>query len=275
MKYKKTKHFKMPVLGLGTYYLAGYHQADHSKDRELVDLLKKAIKIGYTHIDTAEKYGAGHSEVLIGKAIKDFKREKLFITSKVRSVHLKYDDVIKSAKKSLKRLQTDYIDLYLIHRPSSKIPLKETMAAMNYLKEKGLIKHIGVSNFNVKQLKEAQKYAKIVANQVEQNLLVRNKGMFNVDMEKEIIPYCQKNDILVIAFRPLAFGILARKGLAFLDEMAKKYKISHVRIALSWLVKKPGVVTIVKSTDLKHLRENLKFVNLSKKDIQLLDKREL
>ena len=151
------------------------------------------------------------------------------------------------------------------------------MRALDHLVEQGLVKHIGVSNFNVRQIKEAQKWSKnkIVVNQIEYNLLVRNEGLFTKNMEKEIIPYCRKKNIMVIAWRPLAWGILARGGLPLLDRLAKKYHTSPAQIALSWLANKPGIVTLVKSTNAYHLQENLKFVKFKKEDRQLLDEWKL
>lgn len=122
-------------------------------------------------------YSGGHAEELIGEAIKNFDRSKLIITNKVAPYHLKYDDVITACKKSLERLQTDYIDIYLIHAPNPEVPLEETMKAMDYLLEQGLIKYIGVSNFSVEQMKEAQSYSKnkIIINEIPYNLDTRNK----------------------------------------------------------------------------------------------------
>jgi diketogulonate reductase-like aldo/keto reductase len=136
MEYKTLSgNFEIPVIGLGTWGIGGYMEADFSKDEEAIDAIKQAISLGYSHIDTAEVYGAGHTEELIGKAIKNIDRSTLIITSKVFATHLHYDDVVFSCKKSLERLQTNYIDIYLIHSPNTTIPLKETMDALNYLVE--------------------------------------------------------------------------------------------------------------------------------------------
>src|SRR3989344_541042 len=120
MKTKKLKNgFEIPVLAIGTNLMGGedYGPPDYSNDETYIKAIQDAIKLGYTHIDTAEIYGGDHTEELIGKAIKNFDRKDLFITTKVSKYNLKYADVISSAKNSLKRLSTDYIDLYLIHRP--------------------------------------------------------------------------------------------------------------------------------------------------------------
>jgi len=140
MDYKTpTDNSKIPVIGLGTWEIGGFMETDSSRDKEAVQAIKNAIKLGYSHIDTAELYGDGHTEELIGNAIKDLDRSKLIITSKVFKTNLKYDEVIISCKKSLEKLHTDYIDIYLIHAPNPEIPLKETMKAMDYLVEQGMI----------------------------------------------------------------------------------------------------------------------------------------
>lgn len=277
MKFKKlTGNIKIPVLGLGTWTIGGGDEADTTHDKEDISAIKTALKLGITHVDTAEAYAHGHAEELIGKAINDFDRKSLFITSKVSPEHLAYDDLIASAKGSMQRLHTDYIDLYLIHAPSPDIPIQKTMKAMDSLVEQKLVRCVGVSNFTVEQIKEAQKYTKnkIVANQIEYNLLVRNKGRVTNDMESKIIPYCQENNILIIAWRPLAKGELAKPGFKILDELSDTYKKTQAQIAINWLISKKGIITIAKSTKVEHLKENLGAIgwNLRKEDIVRLDK---
>ena len=276
MKYQKLKNgFKLPVIGFGTYAIGGGRKADHSNDKEGIAAIQRAIKMGYTHLDTAESYGKGHCETLVGKAIKPFDRKKLFITTKVTDINQHYDALIKSAKKSLKRLQTDYINLYLLHRPNPKIPIKETMKAMDYLVEQGMVKYIGVSNFSAKQMNAAQQCTKnkIVANQIEYNLIVRNHGRFNDNMEKEIIPYCQKNDIIVTAWGPLGRGLLTQFKYRVLKKLSAKYKKTAAQIAINWLISKKNIVAIPKATSVKYQKENLDATNfkISKKDMKELD----
>jgi diketogulonate reductase-like aldo/keto reductase len=213
----------IPVLGVGTLRIGGTIVADRRDDRENVLAIETAIRFGMTHIDTAEGYGNGHAEELVGVAIQGFNRKELFIMTKVKPQHLRYRHVISAARRSLERLGTDYVDLYLIHAPNPYIPIKETMEAMDYLIEKNLVRFIGVSNFSVEQLKEAQRFAKskIVANQIEYNLLVRNSGQLTTNMESGIIPYCQENGIMIIAYRPLAKGTLTKPGIKILDDLAK------------------------------------------------------
>lgn len=260
MEFKKlTDTITIPVIGLGTWTIGGGDEADTTYDDEDISAIRAAIKLGITHIDTAESYAHGHTEELVGRAIGGFDRKSLFITSKVSPEHLGYDDLLASAKGSLQRLNTDYIDLYLIHAPNPDIPVQETMKAMDFLAEQKLIRCMGVSNFSVEQIKEAQKYTKnkIVANQIEYNLLVRDKGRVTENMESKIIPYCQENNILIIAWRPLARGKLAKPGFKILDELADKYHKTQAQIAIHWLISKKGIVAVSKSTKVEHLEKNL------------------
>jgi len=274
-KTKKVKGFEIPTLGLGTWRMAGGARPDYSQDDKVFSAIRHALKLGYSHIDTAELYGSGHIEELIGKAIQEVDRRKLFITSKVLAEHLRYDDVLKAAEGSLKRLGTDYLDLYLIHFSNPGIPIAETMKAMDFLVKEGMMKFIGVSNFSMKQFKEAQACSvnRLVASQMEYNLTVRNKGKFTTNMESEMIPYCQKNEIIFMAWRPVGQGALARPGNPLLDEMAAKYGKKQAQIAINWLVSKKNVVTMPMSVGHEHLKENLGALDfaLSAADIKRLD----
>ena len=266
---------KIPVLGIGTWKMGGGMTADRTHDKEEILAIKTAIRLEMTHIDTAELYGNGHAEELIGEVIQGFNRGKLFITTKVKWENLRYDYLISAAKRSLKRLRTCYIDLYLIHGPNPDIPIKETMKALDYLVDNGLTRFIGVSNFSVNQIEEAQKHSKnmIVANQIEYNLLTRNRGQFTDNMESEIIPYCQRNGIMVVAYRPLAKGELAKSGIKLLDELSEKYGKTQAQIALNWLISKPNTVTIPKAAKIEHIRENLGAIGwrLNEEDMHRLD----
>lgn len=267
---KKLKNaFEMPVFGIGTWRMGGdMIRNPDNDDTADIEAIKTAINLGITHIDTAEKYADGHSEELVAEAIKDFNRKQLFIVSKVAETHLKYDDVLKSAEASLKRMGTEYMDLYLIHAPSNEIPIKETMRAMNYLVENGMTKYIGVSNFTNERVEEAQTNSKhkIVANQLHYNLQIREIE------RKKILEYSQKNDIMVIAWRPLQKGMLLKGDNKMLDEIAKKYNKTPAQIAINWLISQDNVVTLSKMRDAKHIEENLGALgwNLEKKDIEFL-----
>ena len=269
MDYKElTKGVLIPALGLGTWKMGGQDSPDTTHDKEDISAIRLAIDLGMTHIDTAERYGAGHSEELVGEAIKSYKRSDLFITTKVWHNHLKHDDLIAAMKASLKRLQTDYVDLYLVHWPNPEVPLKETMNAMEYCAKQGYTRFIGVSNFPTTMIQEAQTYLKdqkIVADQVEYNLIKQ-------DAKKELLPYCRENDITLIAYRPILRGVLTQPGNLVLDQMAQKYGKTQGQIALNWLIVQDKVVTIPKTSNPKHMTENLGAVGwkLAEEDVERL-----
>lgn len=269
---KSAGDFSLPVLGLGTWGIGGYDRHDPlNNDQDQKKNLQEAIRLGFTHLDTAEGYAEGYSEILTGQAIKDFDRHKLFITTKVRRWNLKYDDLIKAARESLKRLDTPWIDLYLIHAPNPQIPLSETMRALDTLKENGLINNIGVSNFDVTLLKEAMAYTKygIVNNQIHFNLAAR-------DYEENLtIDFCQKNGIIVTTYRALRYDQYGPEELAILQNLAEKYQKTPAQITLNWLFQKPNLVTLVKSSNLEHLKENIAALNfnLDSSDIKYLNEK--
>jgi len=276
MEYKKLLNgTKIPSLGLGTWKIGGEREAEYSKDEEEINSIKKAIEMGYTLIDTAEAYGNGHCEELIGKAIVDYKREDLFIVSKVAKTHLKYDQVISACKKSLASLGTDYLDIYLIHAPNHEVPIEETIEAMNTLVKEGYTKTIGLSMFSLADLKKIQELsdAPIVAHQIEYSILSRNRGTYgdDVNMEKELLPYHQKEGIISMAVRPVERGLLITNEIV--KEIAQRNGKTPAQVAINWLTTKEGVVAIPKASKLEHLKDNLGVFGweLSKSDLDLLN----
>ncbi len=267
---KKLKNgFEMPVFGIGTWRMGGDMVRNPlNDDKADIEAIQAAINSGITHIDTAERYAEGHAEELVGKAIKDFDRKKLFIVSKVAPYHLKYDDILKSAHNSLKRMNIDYMDLYLIHSPNDDIPIAGSIKAMNYLVDNGLTRYIGVSNFTNERVDNAQAHSrhKIVANQLHYNLMIREVE------RKKILEYSQKNDIMLIAWRPLQKGILLSGQNKLLDEISQKYNKTPAQIAINWLISQDNVVTLSKMRNKIHIEENLGALgwNLNKEDIKLL-----
>ncbi len=258
---------KIPLIGLGTWTFGGGMSANHYMDEKHVDTIKIAIKMGYSHIDTAEMYGEGHTEELVGRAIKDFSRENLFITTKVWSSNLRYRDVLNAFRGSLKRLDTDYVDLYLIHWPNSSIPLEETFRAFNELAQSGQTRYVGVSNFDLNKLKQAQRLSDspIATNQVEYSVLTRGPE------RNGVLEYCQDQNILLTAYEPLGKGrVIHDSGV---QQIAFKYKLSIAQVALYWLIQKQKVITIPMSANVEHLRENLKAVeiNLTEEDLRTIN----
>lgn len=264
----------IPKIGLGTWGLGGKYERDESNREASIESLRCGLEIGYRLIDTAELYGRGLAEEIVGQAIKPFRREEIFIISKVWLDHLEYEAVINSAKKSLARLGTDYIDLYLIHwskenRPKKIVPLEETVSAMEYLAGQKLIKYIGVSNTDVNTLEQVQKilkHTKLAANQIEYNLHDKSAS-------QDIIPYCRRHDIKLIAYRPLAKGRLAIYDNETIKLLAKKYERTPVQIALNWIIAQK-IIPIPKAGSLEHLRENFGALGweLTADDVKLLSR---
>ncbi|MBP9719550.1 MAG: aldo/keto reductase, partial [Candidatus Levybacteria bacterium] len=252
---KLSNGFSMPVYGIGTWTMGGRMQRDlENDDTADIKAIQTAIDAGVTHIDTAEIYAQGHSEILTGKAIQQYEREKLFLVSKVYSHHMSYDALIQACKDSLERLGTPYLDLYLFHR-YPKTTLKASIKAMDTLLEEGLIKNIGVSNFTLAHMQEAQSYTKhkIVATQVHFNLQYREPEKAGV------LNYCQENDIMLIAWRPLQKGIILKEN-EILTKLCQKYKKTPAQIALNWLISQKNVVTLSKTTKIDHLKENIEAI---------------
>jgi diketogulonate reductase-like aldo/keto reductase len=277
MEYKEfSKGVRVPVLGTGTWGLGGKHSADYSNDEYGINAIKAAIDIGLSHIDTAEYYGAGHTEELVGKAIKTYNRADLFITTKVYRTHLRYADVLSSLRRSLQRLSTDYVDLFLIHWPNPEVPIHETMHALEVCIDKGYTRFIGVSNFSVELFQKAQSHLKkhlLVANQVYFNLTQVNKTYFNGLSVKDFLCFCETNDIMLIAWSPLEEGKLAKPGFPVLDEMARKYGKTQAQVALNWLVSQKKIVTIPKASSFEHAKENTGALgwSLNKTDFSRLE----
>lgn len=272
LPYKKlTNGFSIPVIGLGTWLLGGTKIRNPNND-DAADIqgVKNAIDAGITLIDTAENYAEGQAERIVGAAIKDYDRKELFLTSKVDKSHLHYDDLMNACEKSLERLGTDYLDLYLIHAPNDEVPLEETMRAMDTLVEKGLVKNLGVSNFKTKRFIEAQKLTKnkIVTNQVYYNLINREPETDG------LLEYCQKNDVILTAYRPIDKGSLLHDVPPIVEEIANKYSKTLAQIMLNWLISQDKVITIPKMTKPEHIKDNLGAVDwlMEKEDIEKLRK---
>ena len=264
--------FEMPVYGLGTWQMGGRFDRDpNNNDKADIQAIKNAIDLGVTHLDTAEIYAEGFAEILLGKAIEGYDRSKLFLVSKVYSTHLKYDDVITACKNSLKRLNTSYLDLYLTHRYNPLgVSYKETMRAMDALIDEGLVKNIGFCNYRVSDIQEAQSYAKhkLVAGQMHYNLQIREVE------KKKILSFCQKNDIMLIAWRPVQKGALVNNKPQIILDLMKKYNKTASQIAINWLISQNNVVTLSKTSNVEHLKENLGALgwNMEKQDIEKLRK---
>lgn len=264
MKYETIPSLTLPKIGFGTWSIGGGTRPDRKLDDASLNALRSALQTGYTHFDTAEYYAAGHCEELLGRAIRETNtpREDVFVTTKVSPEHLSYDKVLKSCENSLRNLNLDYIDLYLIHWPPQSISkLDEAFPALNQLVRDGKVRHLGVSNFNLKWLKRAVELSEtpIVANQVPFSISDRSY------VKNGVLEYCRQNDILITAYSPLDEGRL--RSNATLEMISKSHNATVFQTALAWIISHPGVITIPMSFNPQHIREN--FVAA---DIELSDK---
>lgn len=231
----------IPEVGLGTSKYTGGPQP-----------LRTGISLGATHIDTAEDYG---TEDQVGEAITGM-RDRAFVATKVFPNHFEYSNLIEAAENSLRRLPTNYIDLYQLHKPNPAVPIDVTMHAIGKLVDDGKVRYVGVSNFSVVQLEQAQSATrnKIVSNQVRYSLGDRK-------IEVELLPYCQENQITIIAYSPLAslWGFSTPKTSPHdgaLEVIAEAHNKSKAQVALNWCISRKGVVVIPKSNSVERTVEN-------------------
>ena len=268
MKLETIPTLTLPKIGFGTWKIGGSMSPNRSVDAQSLTALRTALEIGYTHIDTAEMYGGGHSEELVGQSVRGSgkKREELFITSKVMPSHLKYSDVLKACDASLRRLQMDYIDLYLIHWPEGGMKLEDTFRALNELVRAGKVKHLGVSNFDLKLLKQSQELAEtpIITNQVPFSISEHSYA------KNGVLDYCQQHDILITAYEPLDKGHLRTNKT--LEQIARAHKAMAFQIALAWVIAQPRVITIPMSFNSQHIKENFEAadIELTQQELQAL-----
>jgi diketogulonate reductase-like aldo/keto reductase len=253
MKYESIHGTKIPKIGFGTWKIGGGSTANPSQDERSLAGLRSALELGYTHFDTAEVYASGHTEDLLGQAIRQsgIARETLFITSKVDPSNLRYKDVLKACENSLRRLGMDYLDLYLIHWPARRIPLADSFQGLNQLIREGKVRHLGVSNFDVRLLEQARAESEtpIFTDQVPYSLVDRSY------VRNGVLDYCQKNDIFLTAYSPVEKGRLREN--ATLRSIADAHDATIYQIALAWLVSQTRVITIPMSLDPEHQAENL------------------
>jgi myo-inositol catabolism protein IolS len=261
---------RVSAIGMGMWQASGAIWGTDVTDEGCIQAVAKSSELGVNLMDTAEVYGNGHSEEVLGKAIKKVGREKIVVATKVGGSHLRYNDVLKACELSLRRLDIRQVDLYQVHWPDpwQQIPLKQTMKAMEKLYDEGKIRAVGVSNFAVRDLVEARSvlsHAEIVSDQVRYNLV-------NRQVEEEVLPYCSREKITILAYVPLAQGALTGKYgeslkpsdevrkdnktfsdrnlremsglLKVLQSIASRRGMTVAQVALNWLLSHPGVIPI-------------------------------
>jgi diketogulonate reductase-like aldo/keto reductase len=232
------------------------------------DALKIGLELGLNLIDTAEMYGDGRSEELIAEVIAA-RRERVYLVSKVLPENASRRDTIAACEHSLKRLKTDYVDMYLLHWRGS-IPLEETLEAFETLRDRGSIRHYGVSNFDVADLEEARALPgglRIATNQVLYNLEQRG-------VEWELLPWCRKHGVPLMAYSPLGSDSRRLRTHPVLKAMAARLGVTPSRIALAWVLRQPDVVVIPKASSEAHVRDNHAALELelSPEDLAELDR---
>ena len=253
---------RVPALGQGTWHMGD----DRRRAAEEAAALTLGIDLGMTLIDTAEMYGSGGAEEVVAEAAKG-QRDRLFIVSKVLPYNASQKGVVEACERSLRRLKTDRIDLYLLHWRGS-VPLAETLAAFTRLQRDGKIRHHGVSNFDLDDMQEWVGLAggeDVAANQILYNLSSRGP-------EWELIPWCRERRIAIMAYTPLGQGrMLQHKALA---EIAARHGATAAQVALAWLLSRDGTMVIPKATRPEHVRENRGALDLrlAADDLAALDR---
>lgn len=254
-------------IGLGTNKVGGHNLFDNLKDEDGYAVVKEAIDSGITTLDTAYMYGLGRSEEIIGDVIQNYDRSKLIIATKAAQDpdnDLKNNNSPEFLKKAvddaLKRLKTDYIDIFYIHFPDETTPKNEAVAALNELKKAGKIRAIGVSNFSLDQIKEADQDGLV-------DIVEDNYSLVHRDAEKELFPYLRANNISFVPYFPLASGLLTGKyaaadakkfsqftGEQFTDllasidkvrKIAEKYEATVAQVILAWYMKNPDISIVI------------------------------
>jgi diketogulonate reductase-like aldo/keto reductase len=263
----------IPVVGQGLWGVKrrkGFFKGS-SYYENIKSAIKKGVELGMKHIDTAELYGFGKAESLLGDIIQDYSRDELFITSKLFPMHFSLKSMKKAANKSLKRLGIDYLDLYLIHWPSNLISIEKEMNVLESLVKEGKTRYIGVSNFSIKQFEEAQ-------TSLKKEELVNNQVQINITKQEFIhksLSYFQNKGITVTAYSPLSHkGYTSLKGniREKLEKLANKHNASIQQIAIAWLINHENIITIPKAFNNDHVIDNANAADLvlSKEELESL-----
>ncbi|MCF8478592.1 MAG: aldo/keto reductase [Pseudolabrys sp.] len=240
--------FKLPLVGLGTWQLTG---------RDCSRLVEQAIRLGYRHIDTAQMYG---NEAAVGEGVRAAgKRNEVVVTTKVSPERLIPNDLIRSVKESLAKLRLEHIDLLLIHWPNPRVPLAETLGAMARLKQDGFVKAIGVSNFTVALLAEANKVTTepLVCNQIECHPYLD---------QSKVIAACKAHNMAVVAYSPIARG--GANGDTVLEHIGMMHNKTAAQICLRFLVQQ-GIVAIPRTGKIQRLEENIALFDFALTDEEM------
>ncbi|MCK4849223.1 MAG: aldo/keto reductase [Candidatus Heimdallarchaeota archaeon] len=269
-------------IGLGTWQFGskGWGYGTDFGKKDAIDIVHKALDLGINLIDTAEVYGGGKSEIIIGEALEGYEREKVVVVSKFLPKTVRPSAVKRSLNNSLKRLKTDYLDIYLIHFPNPLLPLGRTLKYMEEMFDEGVIRHIGISNFGLNRFQKAQN--KMTSHRIEVNQL--NYSMAKSKVKNKFLPYAQENGITVMAYSPLAQGFLTGKYNAenspkgtrrtnrifrkknferavplfkLLKSISEEHGVTMSQVSINWLIQDKPVVAIPGAKNLQQLESNV------------------
>ena len=249
------------AIGLGTWAIRDYRRAE--------EVLATAPSYGIDNIDTAEMYGSGAAEELVGRVLRRVGREALFVTTKMLPHHLRSrDEVLRAARASLRRLGVSYVDLFLIHWPEPTLPITTQVRNFEAVYEEGLARYIGVSNFSVEEVRvamESLRSAEIVVNQVQYSVLSK-------EVEHGLLREAVKEGITIQAYTPLERGAVAEHPVV--KEVARRVGRTPIQVALNYLISRPRVVAIPKTERMEHLKELAGAMGwrLGREEIELLER---
>ncbi len=247
-------------IGIGTWGMGGDRlpddeiYADYRSDDREIEAIRAAVALGQNHIDTAQLYGAGHTEEIVGEAIAGLEREELFIATKVWRSHSLRHAVPRAAEESLRKLRIDAIDLLYVHAPWEAIPMEEYIAGLDDAVDAGLARAIAVSNFSADQLLDAIRLSRhpIAANQVRYSLL--HHGQVDARMRQ----VCAEHGVTIVAYRPVERRLLADQTTSpVVLDAAAEVGCTPAQLAIAWVINRPGVVAIPKASSREHLEENI------------------
>lgn len=315
MKFKKVKQIKeeLSVLGLGCWGFSGGDVWDGTNDEDSIKAIHAAVDAGINFYDVAPIYGFGHAEEVLGKALSNGKREKVIVASKCgliwdknRNVknNLTKNSILKEIDDSLKRLNTDYLDLYQLHWPDPNTSIEETIEAIEFLKKSGKIRYFGVTNFSLESVSKIMEMTSVDSQQGLYNMMERNPSSYHTipldyRTEDEVLPFCEKNGQAYLPYSPLFQGLLTGtfklennfsqsdvrssnpklngedyiiyyKGVEKLKEIAKEIGKPLNEIAINWLAKNPAVTSIIAGAQkVEHIEMNLKALQWELTDTNL------
>lgn len=254
------------AIGQGTTKTGPWSEASPDRDQERIAVLQHGIELGLNLIDTAELYGGGHAEDLVGRAIAG-RRDRVVLASKFNPEHSGYATLLAAAEASLQRLRTDYLDLYQLHWPEPRTPFAETVAALERLVADGKVRWVGLGNMTRAQLEHARRLASslpLVSVQVEYNLFQRSA-------ENDVLPYCEEAGLTPLAYSVLdrGAGMVAGPRRDLLAELATKYRCTVAQIMVAWVLRRPGIIALVKAASRQHTTENAATIGLRLEEVDL------